>query len=161
MTLPVSLQLFDLLVDYAKDIEAGKIKSTPTLASTAPAPTFCENFYAQFFQNVIGHEIKTFNSKTKRDAVRLRLQMKEKKAPAATIQLITWFEKLCDIYPNVIALGYGGGTTASFLDFHKDYLLLLLDRIAAWAKVANYPEIEQKATSTLSVLRKALESISK
>jgi hypothetical protein len=87
--------------------------------------------------------------------------MKEKKAPAATIQLITWFEKLCDIYPNVIALGYGGGTTASFLDFHKDYLLVLLDRIAAWAKVANYPEIEQKATSTLSVLRKALESISK
>lgn len=97
----------------------------------------------------------------KKDAVRIRLQMKKENGPSASIQLITWFEKMCEIYPNVLALGYGGGSSVAFIGFHKDYLLVLLDRISAWAKVANYPEIEQNSTSSLSALRKALASIAK
>ncbi len=164
MTHPIAPELFDVLTDYTKDIEAGKIKETPTLASTSPALTFCENFYAQFFQNVAGREITGFNNDTKKEAVRIRLRMKKAKTPKtppATIQLITWFEKLCEIYPNVLALGYGGGSTVAFIGFHKDYLLVLLERTAAWAKAANSPEIEQRATSAVSDLRKALATFTK
>ena len=164
MTLPVAPELFDVLGSYTEDIEAGKITPTPKLASTSPALTFCENFYAQFFQNVAHQEITAFNNDTKKEAVRLRLRMKKTKTPktpAATIQLITWFEKLCDIYPNVLALGYGGGSTVAFVGFHKDYLLVLLDRISAWAKVFKYTDIERKATSAVSDLRKAIKTITK
>lgn len=161
MTLPVTPQLFDLLIEYGQNIEQGTVKATSSLASTSPALTFCENFYAQFFQNAIGQEITSFNRETRKAAVRLRLEIKEKKGPLTTVQLITWFEKLCDIYPNVLALGYGGGTRTAFLEFHKNYLLILLERISAWAEAENYPEIRQKAETAFGVLRKALQSIQK
>jgi hypothetical protein len=161
MTQPIAPELFDLLDVYISDIENGKITPTPTLASTSPALTFCENFYAQFFQNVLDNEITGFDRETKQKAIRLRLRLKEHKSPATTIQLVTWFEQLCDIYPNVLALGYGGGTKAAFLSFHEGFLLTLLERVSAWAKVANYPEVEQRASSTLSALRNALKLIAK
>jgi len=161
MTQPVAPQLFDVLIEYAEAIQAGKINPARTLASTSPALTFCENFYAQFFQNALGAEIETFNRDTKKDAVRLRVELTKKKSPSTTIQLITWFEELCDIYPNVLALGYGAGTSGAFIRFHKDYLLILLERVAAWAKVAGYPEIDQKSILALSEVQKALKAVQK
>ena len=91
--------------------------------------------------------------------VRLRLEIKEKNGPVVVVQLITWFEKLCDIYSSVLGLGYGVGSKAVFFDFHNNYLLTLLDRASAWGQAENYVDIEQKAKSTLSELKKALQSI--
>lgn len=156
---PVAPQLFDVLSQYAKDVGQAKVKQTRSLASTSPALTFCENFYAQFFQNCLGKEIKRFNLEQKKAAVRLRLEIKEKNGPQVIVRLITWYEKLCDIYPDVLALGYARASKATFLDFHNNYLLPLLDRIAAWAQSENYPDIEQRAKSISGELSKALESI--
>jgi hypothetical protein len=150
---PIQLALFDVLVDYAQKVERGELKA---IAATPHALVFCENFYAQFFQNVVGQEIKGFNLENKKLAVRARLVLKKKRSAAATIQLITWFEKLCDIYPNVLALGYGGGSKISIQDFHRNYLGTLLTRIAAWAKGVRNAALEKKARSTLAGLKKAL-----
>jgi hypothetical protein len=161
MTLPVAPALFDVLTQYAKDIEQGKVKPSPSMGATSPALTFCENFYAQFFQNRLGQQIKRFDLAAKKTAIGLRLKLKGDGGPTVIIQLITWYEKLCDIYSSVLALGYGGGSRATFLDFHENYLLTLLERASAWAKFENFPDIEQKATSTLSEIKKALQSIPK
>jgi hypothetical protein len=112
MTLPVAPELFDVLSQYARDIQQGKVRSTPALGATSPALTFCENFYAQFFQNRLGQPIEHINLESKKTAVRLRLEIKEKNGPVVVIHLITWYENLCDIYPSVLALGYGIGTKA-------------------------------------------------
>jgi hypothetical protein len=159
MTLPVAPELFDVLTQYAKDIEQGNVQPTPSLGATSPALTFCENFYGQFFQNRLSQPIEHFDLGAKKTAVRLRLEVKDKNGPPVIIQLITWFEKLCDIYPNVLALGYGVASKAVFFDFHANYLLTLLERVSSWAKVENYPAIEQKAESSLYELGKALQSI--
>jgi hypothetical protein len=161
MNAPIAPELFDILLDYAAKIKAGKIKPSRRVASTSPALTFCENFYAQFFQNVVGQEIKGFNSDNKKLAIRARLQMKEKGGAVTVIRLITWFEKLCEIYPNVIAIGYGGGSVIVFVNFHKEYLVVLLDRIATWAASESYPEIEQRAAQSQTDLQAALESVTK
>jgi hypothetical protein len=161
MTLPVAPELFDVLTQYAKDIEQGKVRSTPSLGATSPALTFCENFYAQFFQNRLGQPIEHINLESKKAAVRLRLEIKEKNGPAVIIQLITWYENLCDIYSSVLALGYGVGTKAVFFNFHNNYLTTLLDRASVWAQVENFADIEQRAKLALSELKKALQSIAK
>lgn len=161
MTLPVAPELFNVLTLYAKDMEEGKIKPTPSLGSTSPALTFCENFYAQFFQNRLNKEIKQFTPEAQKTAIRLRLEIKDKKGPVAVILLVTWYEKLCDIYSSVLALGYGVGSKAVFLDFHNNYLLTLLERASAWAVDEKYPDIEQKAQEALKGLRKGLQSIAK
>jgi hypothetical protein len=160
MTLPVAPELFDVLIEYAKDLADGKFKPA-RLASTSPALTFCDNFYAQFFQNELGREITSFDGEAKKLAVQCRLEVKDKGGLASTIQLITWFEKLCDLYPDVLALGYGAGTKTEFLKFHNEYLLPLLERASAWAEASNYAEIRGKAGLTLAALQKALKSIPK
>jgi hypothetical protein len=161
MNPPVAPELFDVLSQYAKDIEQAKVKQTRYLASTSPALTFCENFYAQFFQNRLGKVIERFSLEQKKAAVRIRLEIKDKNGSQVIIRLITLYEKLCDIYPDVLALGYARASKATFLDFHNNYLLPLLDRVAAWAQAENYADIEQKAKLTSSELGKALESIAK
>jgi hypothetical protein len=60
MSLPVAPELFDVLTQYAQDMKQGKIKPVPSAGSTSPALTFCENFYAQFFQNRLNTEIRQF-----------------------------------------------------------------------------------------------------
>jgi hypothetical protein len=161
MTSPVvAPELFDVLIDYAKDIQQGKIKPT-RLVSTSPALTFCDNFYAQFFQNELGQEITSFSSDAKKIAVQCRLEVKDKGGLINTIQLITLFEKLCDDYPDILALAYGTGTKTAFLNFHNNYLLRLLERASAWAEAKKYSDIQGKAGLALSALRNALKSIPK
>jgi hypothetical protein len=159
VTLPVQRALFDVLIAYAKGIESGAIRPTQSLAATSPALTFCENFYAQFFQNELREEIKGFNLENKRIAVRTRLALKARRRPTATVQLITWFEKLCDIYPNVLALAYGGGTRIGFHDFHMNYLITLLKRITTWARVRKYGSLERTSQTALRDLQRALKAV--
>ena len=83
MTLPVAPELFDLLIQYAEDMEAGKFKPAPSLGATSPALAFRELFYAQFFQNRLHKEIKQFNLAAKKEAIRLRLQIKDQQGPSA------------------------------------------------------------------------------
>jgi hypothetical protein len=92
MSLPVAPELFDVLIQYAEDMKQGKIKAAPSVGSTSPALTFCENFYAQFFQNRLHTEIKQFTLMAKQSAIRLRLEIKDKNGPSVVIQLITWYE---------------------------------------------------------------------
>ena len=158
MKLPVRPRLFEILGKYARDLGRGRIKPG-RLTDASDALVFCQNFYAQFFQNELGHEIKAITQDAKGEAVRLRLQLKRKRAPKATIQLITWFEKLCDIYPDVLALAYGGGTKESFVNFHSRYLVTLVERAAAWSKIRQYSDIEAKAQASLKALRAALATV--
>lgn len=155
---PVEPSLFDLLNDYAAAIERGEFDPTRSLAWTSPALTFCENFYAQFFQRELGEMITGFSLSNKRIAVRARLAVRAT-SPAATIQLITWFEKLCDIHPNVLALSYGGGSPVGFRDFHANYLMTLLRRIRAWAEAKAYRALEERSQDALTALERALRAV--
>ncbi len=160
MALPVAPELFDVVIVYAKELEQGKLKPE-RLVSTSPALTFCDNFYAQFFQNEIGKEITSFSPETKKLAVECRLQLKESGAPASTVQLITLFEKLCDDYQDILSLGYGASTKATFLDFHTKYLLKLIGRASAWAEDRKYAEIKQKADLAMAAMTGALHTVQK
>ncbi len=75
MTLPVAPELFDVLSQYAKDIEQGRVEPGSE-GATSPALTFCQNFYAQFFQNRMARPIQRFNDQALKTAVRLRLEVK-------------------------------------------------------------------------------------
>lgn len=50
------------------------------------------------------------------------------------IRLITWFERFCELYPAVLALGYGAGSKTQVAEFHRIYLLTLLARIDHWSQ---------------------------
>jgi len=152
----VAPELMDIIIHYAAAIKAGKVKPKPSVGSKSGALEFCENFYAQFFQNKLGKEIKRFDAAAKKDAIGLRLDCKQKGSPAAVIQLITWFEKLCDIYPTVLALGYGTGSKTAFDEFHNVYLATLLERIVNWSEHEQFQPLEHKSREALAALKSAL-----
>lgn len=152
----VAPELMDIIIEYAAAITAGKIKPKPSIGSKSGALEFCENFYAQFFQNKLGKEIKRFDAAAKRDAIGLRLDAKQKGSPAVVIQLITWFEKLCDIYPTVLALGYGTGSKTAFDEFHNVYLVTLLERIVKWSEHDQLQPLQQRSREALTALKAAL-----
>jgi hypothetical protein len=102
-----------------------------------------------------------FNSESKKASVRIRYEEKQKNGPLVIRELLTSFEKMCEDYPNILALGYGVAGKAIFFDFHNNYLVDLLNRVSAWAQAENYAEIDQKAKLALSELKKALQLISK
>jgi hypothetical protein len=69
----VAPELFDRLLEYASKVERDKeLSSAPT--------DFCDNFYAQFFQNRIKQEITGFGNAAKESAVKLRLKMGTREA---------------------------------------------------------------------------------
>lgn len=154
----IALALFDIVVQYADDIESAKVKLKSSMGSSSPALVFCENFFAQFFQNKLGKEIKRFNLVAKREAIACRLDAKERGAPVAVIRLITWFETLCDIYPSVLALGYGVGSKSQISDFHRNYLLTLLKRIAEWSRVEDNAPLTECANEAISRLTDAFDA---
>lgn len=149
----IAPELFDRLIDYAKDMEKTKEPSSQ------PPLDFCDAFFAQFFQNRMKQEIKGFGKKEKEAAIKLRHKA-DKKEKKEVVQLITWFEEYSDIRYDVFSEEYGGGTGDAISAFH-DYLKKLLQRISAWAKVEKLNDIGRQANAALSRLTKALKAISK
>jgi hypothetical protein len=120
----VAPELFDILTKYASEIAQGKVKATFGRGVTAPALTFCENFYVQFFQNRLKRPIQRINPAAKETAVRLRKELKAKKEDGVIILLITSFEKLCDTHSTILGMTYGTAGEDFFLDFSKILHLL-------------------------------------
>ena len=74
------------------------------------APTnFCDNFYAQFFQNRMKQEITGCGKAGKESVVKLRLKV-DGTEKHEIVLLITWFERYCDIRYDIFSEAYGGGS---------------------------------------------------
>jgi hypothetical protein len=146
----VAPELFDGLIEYSKEVEHDK--------ETSSAPTdFCDNFYAQFFQNRMKQEITGFGNAAKEMAIKLRLKTKESRE---IVVLITGFEKYCDLRYDVFSEEYGGGSGNALSEF-QDYLDNLLERIIAWAGLEKLTDIERSAVEARAALQQALQSVKK
>ncbi len=148
----IAPELFDGLVVYANEVERDK--------ETSSAPTdFCDNFYAQFFQNRMKQEITGFGNAAKEEAVKLRLKVDTKESREIVV-LITWFEKYCDLRYDVFSEEYGGGSGDAVAGF-QDYLDILLERIIGWAELENLTDIERNSDKARSALQQAMHSVKK
>jgi len=153
MTTFVAPELFDGLIEYASKVERDK-----EVSSSAPTD-FCDNFYAQFFQNRMKVEITGFGKADKESAIKLRMKVETKEAKQIVL-LITWFERYCDVRYDVFSEEYGEGSGEALSVFH-DYLDILLERITGWAELEKLTEIEHKSDDARSALKKALQSMKK
>lgn len=156
---PISPELFGLLAQYARDVLGGRIQLGAKPRKTSPVIVFCQSFYAQFFENVIGTEITAIDLEAKRASVRARHRLKEAQDEPGipeTILLLTWFERFCDIYADVLALGYGG-LRSRFVDFLRGYVEKLLVRSLAWANAQQLQPLAAEMENALTLLRQALK----
>ena len=132
MKSPIQPSLFDLVSSYADDIAAGAVDASRPLLKTTPIIVFCENFYLQFFES-LGRPIVSVDDTSKRAAVELATELERQEGSRETVSLVQWFEEFCDLYPDVLAMGYGGSRVV-FASFHTRYVPRLLDRADAWSR---------------------------
>ena len=154
-TLPVRPALFDIVIDYAKQIQSGKIKLEGPVSRASPLVTFSQNFFAQFFDNEVADPITTIGPIAKRSAVAARHRLRKRGEPASTLQLIAWFERFCDRYPDILALSYMG-SSVDFRDFLTGDFLELVNRIGNWARDKGYVSIEKKSNAAHKAIAAAI-----
>ena len=122
--------------------------------------TFCENFFPQFFEKRLQHEIKGYGKEQRQAAIKLRLDAEERKEKPEVVLLITSFDRYCEVRYDVFSETYGGESGEAFSAF-LEYLESLLQRISAWAAAEQLEEIRQRSDSSLTELKAALQAISK
>jgi hypothetical protein len=155
--MPVEPSLFELVEKYAQELNDGKVSAEKPLKRTAGIVAFCQNFYLQFFQNVLNSPITSIGMPAKRVAARVAVERGDALS-AETNALVSWFEELCDIYPDVLALGYGG-SVAAFRRFHEEYIPTLLERIIEWASADGHDGVKDAAEAAQLSYQAALEPV--
>ena len=140
---PISLELFDRVQEYATSIVDGDVTSDSPLKQDTSIIVFCQNFFGQFFDNVLNHSITGFHQVAQREAVRLRRSHAGAKN-APTRKVIVEFEKFCELWSNLGAGGYAS-SRQEFLEFHQLYIPRLLQSILAWATHAELQEIAERS----------------
>ena len=150
----INPSLLDLVAQYAATIEAGKVDVTRPLKNTTPIVVFCENFFLQFFESY-DVTITSIDSTSKQAAVGFALELERGGDSKETLALITWFEDFCDLYPDVLAMGYGGSRSV-FATFHTTNMVRLLDRAEAWARSEKLEDLEQAVQQASGAYKAAL-----
>jgi hypothetical protein len=149
-------RLFDLLDEYSAAIIEGAIKPASGIRSTSKAITFLQSLFEQMFASSFGVQLEAFDYESKRMSVALR---HEQEIPRPLVPIVSAFEELCDLYPDVIGASYGGGSTAILRRFHERYLPRLLRSLRRWAAESGQDELEQRVGSSAELLGKALAAV--
>jgi hypothetical protein len=150
---PVELALFDLLDEYSAAIVAGEVTSGRRVATSSKIIIFLQSFFEQLFASCFALQLEAFDDESKRMSVELRhgRDVTEKLRP-----VVSAFEEVCDLYPDIIGASYGGGSEATFRRFHKRYLPRLLRSAAAWANGADERDLAARITESAQAYNSAI-----
>lgn len=145
MTAPaVEPKVFGFLDAHLASVAAGKFDTNTAVKRETPIVTFCVTFFQQLFESRFGEEIVAVDDTAKAQATRIRLGL-DRKAEGALVKLVSSFEELCDLWPDILGFAYGGSAT-EFRRFHYTYLPRLLERVEDWARVAPEDAILERVT---------------
>jgi hypothetical protein len=151
----VDPKLFDFVTKYAGQIKSGQVNTKGALKKETAIVYFASNFFLQFFKNVLDTRIISVDAQAKAQAVDLRTSLTNHQAEK---QLIVQFERLVDIWPDILGAGYGG-SEIDYQDFHRRYVPRLLNRIAAWAKTTRDQPLISSAQEALSAYADAIKAV--
>ncbi len=132
--------LFRRVIAYADAIRANQVDIDKPLANTTPVIVFCENFYLQFFENVLGTEITGINDSSQKLAARLRRKLKRNKDAVHQRRLLALFEALRNLWDEIRGEGYGF-REHDFDDFHHEFMPQFLSQIFQWSLTVDDEEL--------------------
>lgn len=142
---PVALSLFDMVFKYAKALKDGSVDVDKPLSDTTPIIVFCQNFFLQFFDNVLHAPLVTIDTQAKEEAAKIRASLQEDQSAAPVRRLVAVFEQLCDEWPEVRGLSYVGLLRRALLEFHRGFLPDFFNAITSWANTLKNPALAKLA----------------
>jgi len=138
---PIEPSLFAYIDDYLKEASITRAKRIP-LAADSNLLVFLDNFFAQFFENVLGHEITSVTQIGAFEAT--KLQKHNKGWSAEVKRLVKDFKHIGKSRRDLLGLAYGGGTS-QLTEFHFKTMPELLTHIEAWAGAVGNDRVRQAA----------------
>jgi hypothetical protein len=137
--------VFDILDDYAGKVSVWSAAGATPLDEESSVLAFCENFFAQFFQNEMGSEITSITSVASRRAGVIR---RRSSTTAAQRRVIRRFQHLCKVHADLVGETYGSGGDERAEFFFSD-LPELLHSIESWAEDAGHMNLRQRVQRTI------------
>jgi hypothetical protein len=128
MTL-LALSVFDFIDDYVQEL--GELEQLPSeLDVEEPLVQFATQFFSQFFDETLGHQILAINAT---QAVELAVVAKLAQEPSLDL-IVAAFRSYCQNYDTILGEHYdrGGERTA----FQREFIPDLLQQIQKWAMCA-------------------------
>jgi hypothetical protein len=151
---PISPDLFNRVDEYTDSILKGAVTSDSIVREDIPIYIFYQNFFLQFFDNVLHYPITGFDEKAQDRAARKRLSLKgPEQAPVR--QLITQFENFCDMRTDLEG-GLYFASDDDFIEFHEKLIPRLLTSIQTWATSASLPRLAERAEQALDTYNSAV-----
>jgi len=156
---PIALSLFDRVSDYAEALETGTADIGKPLTDATPIVVFCQNFFAQLFQNVLNAPIRSIDARAKEQAATIR-QQKSDDASAPLRRLLAVFEELCDEWQDVRGLSYVWYRHRALDEFHATLLPDLFEAITSWANAVDHQDLAQRSALAEAAYKKGLMALS-
>jgi hypothetical protein len=103
---PVALEVFAFIDDFVQANSVLSVVGSDALDPASTALAFCENFFAQFFQNELHTEISSLSGVSAQRAGVLR---RRSSTTSGQRVLIRRFQHLCKIHGDLIGETYGTG----------------------------------------------------
>jgi hypothetical protein len=150
---PIEPSLFEYIDEYLKESSITQVQLPLTPDSNLIV--FLDNFFAQFFQNVLGREIKSATQLGAFEAT--KLQRHNKDWPAEVKRLVRDFKRIGKSRRDLLGQAYGGGTS-QLSEFHFRTMPELLTDIEAWARAVGNEPIRGAAQSRRDAYVNFLES---
>jgi hypothetical protein len=143
---PVASGVFDFIDDFIAANSVWSVTGSIALDPHSNVLAFCENFFAQFFQNELHTEISSLTGISAQRAGVLRRQSSTTDGQRV---LIRRFQHLCKIHGDLVGETYGTGGDERADFFYAD-LPRLLDAIKRWALDAGYSLLGARAERTIA-----------
>jgi hypothetical protein len=149
-------RLFNGLDQYIETIGDGSVDLDDDDREIDDAPVlFCQAFFQRYLELEFNHEVHVPDDDDKRWAVGRRLRLTGEHAEA-TGGLLVAFEELCDLAKDIQQASYAESPPGFIREFHGEYLVSLLDRIAVWADSRGNGGIVERAHKSLDALEAVL-----
>ncbi len=123
--------------------EAKKLLGDP-LGADSEIVDAIKQIFRQLLRAELGIKVAAFSQDEKQEALERQIELEEDDVYHDWLpDLIELFEELCDRWPEVLDLRYGG-TRSDFREFRVDYIPGLLSALQPWAGDRGYGDLEKR-----------------
>lgn len=146
--------VFDFVEDYANEL-ASRDDLPTDLDEEEGLVVFAREFFIQFFGEVLGYEILTFDDGA---GVDVFVADKERSPGGSSADpIVAKFREFCQNYKTIIGEHYDRSGERS--DFQRAFVPALLEDVQMWAKDHDRDDLAQAAGHALTVIKEALAKI--
>lgn len=119
--------------EHAGQLDANKIRLGDPLGADSPIVNTTKQIFRTVLGDELGLRISAFNQDEKEEATELQIDRTDDEKVQALGEMLELFGELCDRWPEVLDLRYGG-TRAEFREFRTRFIPALLFALSGWAR---------------------------